>query len=36
MAIIGKNLKRETGLPIAPYAGVSCGAYERRWLPLAD
>ena len=34
-ATLSKNLKRETGLPIAPYAGVSYGTYEHRWLPLA-
>jgi hypothetical protein len=30
-----KNLKGETGLPIALYAGVAYGTYEHRWLPLA-
>lgn len=34
-ATFSKNLKRETGLPIAPYVGVSYGTYEHRWLPLA-
>jgi len=34
-ATFSKNLRRETGLPIAPYAGVSYGTYEHRWLPLA-
>ena len=34
-ATFSKNLKRETALPIAPYAGVSYGTYEHRWLPLA-
>ena len=34
-ATLSKSLKRETGLPIAPYAGVSYGTYEHRWLPLA-
>ena len=34
-ATFSKNLKGETGLPIAPYAGVSYGTYEHRWLPLA-
>ena len=34
-ATFSKNLKRETGLPIAPYVGVAYGTYEHRWLPLA-
>jgi hypothetical protein len=34
-ATFSKNLKSETGLPIAPYAGVAYGTYEHRWLPLA-
>lgn len=34
-ATLSKNLKRETRLPIAPYAGISYGTYEHRWLPLA-
>ena len=34
-ATVSKNLKRETGLPIAPYAGVAYSTYEHRWLPLA-
>ena len=34
-ATLSKNLKRETGLPIAPYAGVAYGTYEHRWLPVA-
>lgn len=34
-ATLSKNLKQETGLPIAPYVGVSYGSYEHRWLPLA-
>ena len=34
-ATFSKNLWRETGLPIAPYAGVTYGTYEHRWLPLA-
>ena len=33
-ATLSKNLKRETGLPIAPYAGISYGTYEHRWLPI--
>jgi hypothetical protein len=34
-ATFSKNLKSETGLPIAPYVGVAYGTYEHRWLPLA-
>jgi hypothetical protein len=34
-ATLSKNLNHETGLPIAPYVGVSYGSYEHRWLPLA-
>lgn len=34
-ATLSKNLRRETGLPIAPYAGVAYGTYEHRWLPIA-
>jgi hypothetical protein len=34
-ATFSKNLKGETGLPIAPYAGVAYGTYEHCWLPLA-
>ncbi|HEY9430181.1 MAG TPA: hypothetical protein VI260_01700 [Blastocatellia bacterium] len=34
-ATFSKNLKGETRLPIAPYAGVAYGTYEHRWLPLA-
>jgi len=34
-ATFSKNLKGETGLPIAPYVGVAYGTYEHRWLPLA-
>jgi hypothetical protein len=33
-ATFSKNLKRETGLPIAPYAGVAYGTHDRRWRPL--
>ncbi len=29
-ATVSKNLKRETGLPIAPYIGVAYGTYEDR------
>jgi hypothetical protein len=34
-ATFSKNLKSETRLPIAPYAGVAYSTYEHRWLPLA-
>jgi hypothetical protein len=34
-ATFSKNLRRESGLPIAPYAGIVYGTYEHRWLPLA-
>ncbi len=34
-ATLSKNLKRETTLPIAPYAGVAYSTYQHRWLPLA-
>lgn len=30
-ATLSKNLKRETGLPIAPYAGAAFGTFEDRW-----
>ncbi len=30
-ATLSKNLKRETGLPIAPYAGIAYGTFEDRW-----
>jgi hypothetical protein len=33
-ATFSRNQKGETGLPIAPYAGVAFGTYEHRWLPL--
>ena len=33
-ATLSKNLRRETGLPIAPYAGVTYGTYEHRWRPI--
>lgn len=29
-ATLSKNLKRETGLPIAPYAGIAYGTFEDR------
>ncbi len=34
-ATVSKSLRREAGLPIAPYVGVVYGTYEHRWLPLA-
>ena len=34
-ATLSKNLKSETGLPIAPYAGVAYSTHDHRWLPLA-
>lgn len=33
-ATASKNLKRETGLPIAPYFGVAYGTYEDRLRPI--
>jgi hypothetical protein len=33
-ATLSKSLHRETGLPIAPYAGVAYGTYEHRWRPI--
>ncbi len=33
-ATFSKNLKRETGLPIAPYFGVTYGTYENRFRPI--
>ena len=33
-ATLSKNLKRETGLPIAPYAGLAYGTYEDRLRPI--
>jgi hypothetical protein len=30
-ATFSKNLRRETRLPIAPYAGAAYGTYEDRW-----
>ncbi len=33
-ATFSKNLKRETNLPIAPYAGVVYGTYEDRFRPI--
>ena len=34
-ATLSKNLHRETGLPIAPYAGVAWSTHDDRLLPLA-
>ena len=31
---LSKNLKRETGLPIAPYIGVTYGTFEKRFRPI--
>ena len=33
-ATFSKNLKRETGLPIAPYGGVVYGTYQRKVRPI--
>ena len=33
-ATLSKNLKRETGLPIAPYGGVVYGTYEDKVRPI--
>ena len=33
-ATFSKNLKRETGLPIAPYGGVVYGTYEEKVRPI--
>lgn len=33
-ATFSKNLKRETKLPIAPYAGVAYGTYEDKFRPI--
>jgi hypothetical protein len=33
-ATVSKNLKRETKLPIAPYAGLAYGTYEGRLRPI--
>ena len=34
-ATLSKNLKRDTGLPIAPYAGLAYSTHDHRLLPLA-
>ena len=33
-ATLSKSLKRETGLPIAPYVGAAYGTYEKRLRPV--
>lgn len=33
-ATVSKNLRRETGLPIAPYAGASFGTFDDRLRPI--
>ena len=33
-ATVSKNLKRHTGLPIAPYAGLAYGTYEDKLRPI--
>jgi hypothetical protein len=33
-ATLSKNLKRETGLPVAPYFGVTYGTFENRLRPI--
>lgn len=33
-ATLSKNLKRETGLPIAPYVGVAYGTFEKKMRPI--
>ncbi|CAN5767207.1 hypothetical protein BH20ACI4_BH20ACI4_16890 [soil metagenome] len=33
-ATLSKNLERETGLPIAPYFGITYGTYEKRFRPI--
>ncbi len=33
-ATFSKNLRRETGLPIAPYAGAAFGTYDHRVRPI--
>lgn len=34
-ATFSKNLRRETGLPIAPYGGIAYGTFEDRLRPVA-
>lgn len=34
-ATVSKNLRRETGLPIAPYVGAAYGTFEDRLRPVA-
>ncbi|REJ78397.1 MAG: hypothetical protein DWQ47_02780 [Acidobacteria bacterium] len=33
-ATVSKDLERETGLPIAPYAGVTFGTFENKFRPI--
>jgi hypothetical protein len=33
-ATLSKNLRAVTGLPVAPYAGVTYGSYDHRWRPI--
>ena len=33
-ATLSKNLERETGLPIAPYFGITYGTFEKRFRPI--
>lgn len=33
-ATLSKNLRHETGLPVAPYAGVAYGTFEDRFRPI--
>ncbi len=33
-ATISKNLRRETGLPVAPYVGIVYGTFEDRFRPI--
>ena len=33
-ATLSKNLHKATGLPIAPYVGVTYGTYDHRWRPI--
>ena len=33
-ATLSKNLKSETGLPIAPYFGIAYGTYENKFRPI--
>ena len=33
-ATLSKNLRHETGLPVAPYAGIAYGTFEDRFRPI--